>query len=249
MSEPLADAAARPAARWEDFVDVFTAPASVFARRRDGRFGAALAVLTALTAAVFFATRPLLQPLIDRQFDLAIEQMRRNPQMTAQQIEGARAGMERFAAVSTPFFAVLGTPVLVLVLAALVWAAARLVGARLSYGQAATVTTYANVPRVLGGILGAALLAVKDPATLAPVQAAPLGPALLLGPDASLLVTALAQRFDLVTLWVTVLLGIGVAVVGKVDRGRGLMAAGGVWLVATLWAVLSALRTTAAMGG
>ena len=77
-------APAKPAALWEDFVDVFTQPAAVFDRRRDGRFGRALLALTVLGAVIFFATRPLVQPLFDRAMEYGMQQQVRQGAMTAE---------------------------------------------------------------------------------------------------------------------------------------------------------------------
>ena len=60
---------------------------------------------------------------------------------------------------------------------------------------------------------------------------------------------AILSRFDLFTIWSTVLVGIGVAVMARRSRGQGFTAAGLLWLVASLWTVLSAFRQAAAMGG
>lgn len=255
MTEPTvapADAAPAPettAAVWEDFVDVFTQPSAVFARRREGRFGAALLILTALLAATFFATRPLVQPLFDRMFDAQAAAMARaNPNMSEEQRRGAQRTMERFSSVMLPVGAVVGTPILVFLSAAILFGTSRVAGAGLSFGQAATVATYANVPRVLGGIAGAALLAVKDANELPVLQSAPTGPVLLLPRDASPVLVALLSRFDLFTIWCTVLVGIGVAVMARQSRSRGFAAAAMLWGVASLWGILSALRQAAAMG-
>ncbi|MDF1503835.1 YIP1 family protein [Roseisolibacter sp. H3M3-2] len=250
MTESTAAAAPeKPAAVWEDFVDVFTQPSAVYARRRDGRFGMALLILSALTAAIFFATRPLLAPMFDRLMDAQVEAMRaQNPNMTEEQRAGAQATMERFGSVLAPVGAVVGQPILVLVVGALLFGASRLGGAPVSFGQAATIATYAQVPRLLGTLVAAGVLAVKDANDLPPLQGALAGPVLLLPRDASPLLVGVLSRFDLFTLWTTVLLGIGVAVMARTTRAKGWGVAAMVWGAATLWAVLSGLRAAAAMG-
>lgn len=239
----------RPAPLWEDFVDVFYAPGRVFARRRHSGFGLPLLVLTVLSVASFAAVRPLLQPLLDRAFAAGMEQMARQPGVTAEQLEQTRAMTERFSGIGVWTSAVVGTPVFVLLVALLLWGAARILGLSMDLRQAGVVATYANVPRVLTGVLGALVLLVVDPATLPVLPGAPFGPVLLLGPDASPIVTALLGRLDLGALWVTALLGVGVAVMARAPRGRGFAAAAIVWVVATLFAVLNAARTMAAMSG
>jgi hypothetical protein len=254
MTEPHAAAvdapAAKPAAVWEDFVDVFTSPSAVFARRRDGQFGKALLILMVLSTATFFATRPLLQPMFDRMFDAQQAAMAQaNPNMTEEQRASAKAMTERIGTVFVPIFAVVGVPILVFVTAGVLMGTSRVAGAPVSFGQAATITTYAQVPRILGGIAGAAILAVKDAQELPVLQSAPTGPVLFLSRDASPYLVAVLSRFDLFTLWSTVLIGIGVAVMARRDRGKGFTAAGLLWLVASLWTIVSAFRQAAAMGG
>jgi hypothetical protein len=249
MTEGTVAAPAKPASLWEDFVDVFTQPSAVYARRRDGRFGAALLVLTVLTAAVFFATRPLVQPMFDRMFDAQAEAMaRQNPGMTEEQRASAQATMERFSRVFLPVGAVVGAPVLVLVAGALLFGVSRLGGAPVSFGQAATIVTYAQVPRLLGSFAAAGVLAFRDANELPPLQGAVAGPVLLLSRDASPVLVGLLSRFDLFTLWTTALVGIGVAVMARTTRAKGFVVAALLWGVATLWAVLSGLRAAAAMG-
>ena len=244
-----AEAAAKPAAVWEDFIDVFTQPSAVFARRRDGRYGMALLVLTALTAAVFFATRPLLQPMFDRMMDAQAEAMRRqNPNMTEEQRASAQATMDRVSSIFVPLGAVAGPPVLVLLTAGVLFGVSRVGGAPVSFAQAATVVTYSQVPRLLGTLAGAGILAFKDANDMPPLQGALAGPVILLPRDASPVLVGLLSRFDLFTIWATVLVGIGVAVMARRDRSKGLVVAGLLWGVATLWALLSGLRAAAAMG-
>jgi len=237
---------AKPAALWEDFVDIFTQPAAVFERRRDGRFGMALLILTLLSVVIFFATRPLVQPLIDRVMEYGMAQQVRQGAMTAEQAAQARQMMGGFAGVMTAVGAVFAVPMIVLLSALLLWLGGKAVEARMTFGQAMTVATYANVPRVfVGGVLGALLLAFVDVERFAPMlQSAPLGPAFVLGADANPILVMLAQRFDLLTLWSTVLAGIGAAVMGRTTRGRGLAASAIVWGVATLYALYQGWKYT-----
>jgi hypothetical protein len=235
----------KPAALWEDFIDIFTQPRAVFERRRDGRYWPALLVLSALAAGLFFATRPVIQPLIDRAMEAGLQQQVASGKMTAEQAAQGRAMVERFAGVGTILGAVFGTPILVFVSGALLWLGGRVAGARLTYPQAVTATTYANVPRVLvGGVLGALVLGMTDPQRFSPLlQSAPLGPAFLLGADASSIAIAVAQRFDLTVVWGTVLAAIGAGVMAR--KGRPAWgAAAFAWGLATLWALWQGFRAT-----
>lgn len=250
MTTPAApmEAAAgpKPVALWEDFVDVFTQPAAVFERRRDGRFGLALLALTVIAAALFFASRPIIQPLIDRVTDYSFQAQVRQGAMSAEQAAQARQAAAGFTNVITTVMAFVGTPMLVLVGALLLWLSGMAAGARMSFPQAMTVATYANVPRVVvGGVLGTALLAVTDVERFHPsLQAAPLGPAFLLGPSASPLTVALAQRFDLTILWYVALAAVGAAVMARVPRAKGATAAVFAWALGSLYMLYQGWKLT-----
>ena len=53
---------------WEDFVDIFYAPSSVYARRSEGKFGMALLFLVIVGAVLFFVTKNATQPIMDAEF-------------------------------------------------------------------------------------------------------------------------------------------------------------------------------------
>jgi hypothetical protein len=226
-------APAKPASLWEDFIDILYAPTSVFERRREGKFGAALLTLIVVFSAAYFATKPLMQPLMDRAMAQQVVKMQARG-MSAEQIEKARPMMEKIGGISANVAGVVGVPLLVFVSALVLWLVGKAFESKASYGQVAMVVTYANVPRLLGLLSGAAILAVRDPATLPPIPQMSVGPALLLGPDASPVLSMLLARLDVFTLWVTVLSAIGLAIVGRIPRGKAFGAAIVTWLVATL---------------
>jgi hypothetical protein len=237
----------KPAALWEDFVDVFTNPSAVFARRRDGAYAGGLTILASLSAIVFVATRAFWQPFFDHQMQAAFAAQQAAGKLTAEQVEQARGAMEKFTGVMTWITGIVSTPVAVMLVALLVMGAAHLVGAKLNYGQSLVAATLAYVPRVLAFAFGAGILAVKDPTTL-PLGAAPTSPAALLPATTSQIAVGLLNRFDPFILWGTLLIGIGVAVLGRVARAKGYQTAAMVWGFATLFALLNALRTAAAAG-
>ncbi|HEY0778506.1 MAG TPA: YIP1 family protein [Gemmatirosa sp.] len=233
------------AALWEDFVDVFASPSAVFARRSDGAYAGGLTLLGVLSAVVFVAARGFWQPYFARQMELGIAAQQASGKLTAAQVESARPTMERFADLFTWAVGTLGTPLIVMFVALLVLGAARAVGARLTYGQSLVVATLAYVPRLLALLAGAGVLARSDVTGFAE-GAIPTSPAALLQPGASRVLVALLVRFDPFVLWSTLLIGIGVAVIGRVPRGKGATAALLVWAFATLGALLGALRAAAA---
>lgn len=246
MTAPIETAAAAPprAALWEDFVDIFTSPSKVFERRRDGRFAIAMVVYVAAILVLFFALRSVMQPIIDAQMDLAIAKMRANPDVSAAQIEKMRGGMEKFASVGGYVGALIGTPIMLFLLGGVVWLISRLFDAYPTYSQAMVIAVYSQIPRIVGTMLGGLLGMFTDPSRLTGIHHLSIGPGHFVPPDASPIVGALAMRFDLFTIWATILIAIGVSVIARVSRGKGAGVAAGVWLVATAFGLLSALRQT-----
>jgi hypothetical protein len=84
---------------------------------------------------------------------------------------------------------------------------------------------------------------IVDPATLDGRFRLSLGVGRFLDPDAaSPVLLALVGRLDVFTIWVTVLLAIGLSVTGRIPRVRAAIAAALVWLLGALPALLGALR-------
>src|ERR1700738_5040097 len=92
------------ASLWEDFVDIFYAPSQVFARRADGKFGMPLLFLVVVCAVLAFLTKNAMQPVMDAEFARrSAEMMRKNPNLTAEQMASGRGFFETFGPI---FFAI-----------------------------------------------------------------------------------------------------------------------------------------------
>lgn len=247
---------AKPAALWEDLIDIFTTPVEVFRRRRDGRFWLAMLVCTLVGAATFYVTRPVLRPAIERQMSAQIEKMQANPNIPAEQKEAMTNRIR--GSVDSPLailFPALGIPVSLFVSALTLWLVAKFFGSGAGLGQAVAVTSVAAVPRLaLGLIVGAVSLALNR--EVHTIYGTTASPAAFLGPDASLGLAATLSRFDLGLLWQTVLMGIGVALMGRLTRrggepvvegqipqGKGIAAAFVVWVLAGLLTVGQVLNS------
>lgn len=238
-------AAAAPGAEprasiWEDFLDIFYAPAAVFARRREGPFWPALLVLTVLMILLFYAGQQALAPMFDAEFERATEAaLRQNPELTAEQLERMREMGETFGLIG---FAV-GFPVGVLVIGLVVWVAGKLFGAAAGLVTALTIAVYSQFPRIVQQLAALGQGLVMSPESLDSRYAVSVGPARFLDPDttAPVLLT-LASRFDVFTLWATALVGVGLYVAGRLPKGQAAAAALLVWLVGALPELLGALR-------
>lgn len=233
MSAPAPVAAV---SRWDDYLDVFIAPSRLFARRSDGKFGHALLVFIVLAALLYFGTRSAMQPIMTAEFERGMAQ---NPNMTPEQMETAR----RFAGIGGAVFILVGTPIVILVLGGVVWLAARLIGKAPSYAQGATIATFAMFPRLVDSIASALQALLMDEQSLTSRYRVSLGLGRFFDPGtANGILLALVGRIDVFTLWITVLIAIGIKVMTKATTAQAIGAATIVWLVGALPTLFPALR-------
>jgi hypothetical protein len=231
-------ASAQPASRWDDYLDVFVSPAQLFRRRADGKFGHALLVFWVLMVALFFGTRSAMRPVMDVEIDRSITQAAKaNPQMTPEQVEQGREIGRKFA----PVGFILTPPILVLVLGAVVWMGAMTTGGRVSYAQGATIATFALFPKLVETISGAVQSLLMDEGNITSRFSVSLGAGRFIDPSNAVLL-ALLGRVDVFTLWVTVLIGVGLKAVAKVSTGQAVGGAAVVWVIGALPTLWQALR-------
>lgn len=227
--------------RWDDYLDVFTSPGRLFERRSDGKFGHAFIVFMVLFVVLFFASKSAMQPIFDAEFTRGIAAyMKTHPGVTAEQMEKGRG----FAGVATIGFVVIGMPITLLLLGVAVLLAGRVAGGALSYAQGTTVAVFAMFPKLLDLVSGALQALLLDESRLNSRWAVSLGPARFLNPDtANPVMLSLVGRLDLFTLWVTVLAGLGIKVIGRTSAGQAAMGAIVVWLIGALPTLIQALRS------
>ncbi len=228
------------ASLWEDFVDIFYAPSSVFARRSDGKFGMPLLFLVAVGTVLFFLTKNAMQPIMDAEFARrSADMMRKNPQLTSEQLASGRGLIETFG----PVFFALGLTLSVFGTGLVLWLVGKLFDAKESVAAAIMLATYSEVPRIVQILTNAAQGLFMSPERLSSANSVAFNLARFMDPDhASPVLIALVSRVDLFTIWVTVLLAIGLHVVGKIPRQQAGIAAAITWVVGALPAVFGALR-------
>ncbi len=227
---------------WEDFVDIFYAPSSVFARRSDGKFGLALLFLAIVILVLIFLTKNAMQPVMDAEFTRqAATAMRKNPNITAEQMAGSRGIFEMLGPI---IFTVIIT-ISVFGTGLVLWAVGKLFDAKESFAAAMMIATYSEVPRVVQILTNAAQGLVMSPEKLNSMNAVGFSLARFMDPDgASPVMLALAGRVALFTIWVTVLLAIGLHVVGKIPKQQAAIAAAITWVVGALLPLFGALRAS-----
>jgi len=240
MATQAAPAAAPRAAIWEDFIDIFYAPSAVFRRRETGNFFIPLAVITIVCGVLFYLNSGALQPMFDAEFDRGMSVARRqNPNMPAEAIENMRSIMSRVQIVMIFVF----IPIAIFGVGVATWLAGKLVAAKQTFKAALVVGAYAYAPRIIDGVLQGLQGLFLDPEQLNGRFRLSLGIGRFLDPDtASPLLLAIVGRMDLITIWITVLIAIGLCVTGRIPLRKAAIAAAIVWLIGGLPLILPALR-------
>ena len=222
----------------DDFMDIFYAPSAVFARRANAGFWIPLLIIPVIVGITFIANRDLLEPIMDAEFARAMAKANA-PQMSADQLATAR----KFSNIAASGAAFIGTPIAIMLIGVVVWLVGKFFDAKQTMHAAIVVATFSYVPKVVEGVLARVQGLFIDPSTLNSRYSLSLGIGRFLDPDTtSPLLLGLVGRIDVFTIWVTVLIAIGLAVTGKISRGRAAIAAVVVWLVGALPTLAGALR-------
>lgn len=234
--------ATKPASLWEDFIDIFVSPSEVFERRRNSGFFVPLLVFAVLLTVLAVIGRPALQPVFDAEFTRGMAgAMKNNPNITAEQMSKGRAFTEKFQPVFTFFYALLA-PLLVGVV---LWIAGKFVDAKEDIKAACMIATYAFFPRIIEWLINIAQGFLLDPASLNGHTRLTLGVGRFFDPDTfSPVLLAFVSRIDLFTIWVTVLLAIGLSVVARIPRSRAAIAAVIVWVIGMLPGLYGAFKAS-----
>lgn len=204
---------------FEDLIEVLYAPSTVFERTRMRGAMKYILVTVVVAAVIMFGTRNLLTPWYDAQADVSLKIAAAQGKPVPEQ---AAASMRSFSS----WGIVIGLPVTMLVgpflNAMFLLIGAKLMKARATFGQFATIATLAGVPRLLGVVampVQALLLDGEKARSLADLS---LGPARFIDPTSlPPAVLTLLSNLDLFRIWQLVLVAIGVAVVAKVPKSTG----------------------------
>ena len=223
---------------WEDFIDIFYQPSQVFERRREGQFGLALLLLVVISTILYFALRNGLAPIMDAEMSRQAAAMAaKNPAMTAEQLSGAKGMMEKFAMFGTIIF----IPIGVLITAVLLWLAGKLFDAKVAFAAAMMIVTYSQIPKIAEMLLSAIQGLFLEPEAITSRYSVAIGAARFLNPDANPILMTVVGGLDVFTVWVFVLLAIGLSAVARVPLKRAGIAAAAIWAVSLLPAVYGAL--------
>lgn len=242
MSESPAAAATSASPQpsfWEDVIDIFFQPAAVFRREQNRSVWPPLLFVAIAIGVIFFVTFNTLQPIFDAEFArTTAKAMANNPRITPEMMGKARnfnVSVARYVVAVVMLFTMV-------VLGSITWLVGKLFGSEQTYHAGLVVGAWSYMPRVVGAVLAGVQGLIMDPSALNSQLAISLGPARFLDVDtANPILYQLLGRFDLITLWVTVLIGIGVYVTGKIGKGQATAVAIIVWVLGGLPAIRQAL--------
>ncbi len=224
---------------FEDVLEVLWAPAKVFDRSRAKGVGMYILVLTAVTLVIVLATKGLIQPYVDANFDVQMQQMAaRGTPMPAEAVAAA----QKFAGYGFIATGVLMIPVGAVLTGLLVWIGGKVASAPFTFGQGMLIATLASVPRVLSFIATAVQGAMADPQSIRSFSDAALGVARFVDPvSTSPALMALLANLDVFNIWQLLIIAIGISVVGRVERSAGFVGSLVAWGLGVALTVVPAL--------
>jgi hypothetical protein len=236
MTEPTVAPPAPPAESasfWEDLIDIFYAPAKVFRRRANASPWPAFFFVSLGIAVISFFTFSAMQPIMDAEFARAAPaMMRRSPQITQEMLDRMKSYQETFG----KYFLFLVFPVWVFLLGLGTWLVSKLFGAKQGFQASILIASLAFMPRLVGALIGTVQALLMDPSKLISQYSVSLSAARFYDPDkTNPMLLVVLGRLDLITIWVTVLLGIGVYVIGRVSKGQAAGFAVSMWVLGSLY--------------
>ena len=218
----------------EDFVDIFFSPRDVFARREKAGYALVMIIVTLLIGGLFIANRGTMQDLMEAETARAMaEAMKQNPGMTQEQAEMGR----KFGGYIMTFGVFIGMPIMMFLTGLGAWLTAKMLGASLSYSAATMIATYSFIPHIVESLAVSVQGLLLDTGALTGKFQLSLGVARFLDPEMSPGLLGLLGRIDVFTLWVTVLLAIGIGVVAKLPKDKVVVAGVIMWVFGALPAI------------
>lgn len=233
MSDPSTPSAAPATPSFiEDLVDIWYVPSAVFARRAKSGFLAVMSFVTLAIGGLYFANRGVTQSIFEGEYRRqTAEVMRQNPSVTTEQMAQGR----KFAEMAQSFGVFVGIPLALLCIGIGAWLVGKGLGAEgFGFGAATMVASWAYMPKVLEAIVVGIQGVLLDTDAMTGRFQLSLGIGRFLDPDMAGGLLSLLGRIDVFTIWVSVLLGIGICVVGKVPREKMLAAAALMWAFGAL---------------
>jgi hypothetical protein len=237
MTAPTEGSAPTPekASLMEDLFDIWFSPSAVFTRRRGAGWFGPFAVCAVLLAGLYFGALGTLQGVFDAELSRAIAEARaQNPNLTGEQIAGMQGIMEK----SIAFGGLIIMPIVLFGLGVGVWLASKLLGGELSFGGGLMVASFAYLPRVLETLAVIVQGLVLDTSTWTSRYQFSWGVGRFMERGETQGLLNLLGRVDVFTLWVTILVAIGLVYAGKVEKSKAYIGAASLWVVGAVPALM-----------
>ncbi len=232
--------------QWQRVAYTFTAPSKTFEDiKRGNRSWWLPLIVMALTGYILFGAvvqKVGIRQTVENQIRMDPKAQERMAQATPEQREQGYKisdGITEAVFVAGPLMGMLGALVVVAVLLATINFG---FGGRAKFGDLFAVVYYAWLPQLVKVLLGTAVIyAGVAPESFNIKNFAPTNLGAFLDPmDTNKSLYALATAFDATTIWVVVLMSIGVATVAGVKRSAGYIVVFGWWLVIVFFGVAAA---------
>jgi hypothetical protein len=209
----------------EDVLDVCYAPTAVFERRRDGRYLAAFIVICVLSIVIALLSSQVMEAVGDIEFNKAMAKAAADGQkMTPEQIAQGRAFADKFKSFATylvPLFLALGAWIGGLILMGL----SRLLGGKVSFGQASMIALLSSVPEMIERVLVGAQGLMLDTNAIVHKYSFSTNAARFMAADANKWLMKAGALADPFVIWGAVILGIGVYIIGKMEKEKAAVVA------------------------
>jgi len=237
--QPSSDNAAPPLGEIGRITGVFLDPKKAFAdiaARPSWILPVVFSVIIGLAFVYLFTSRIGW----DRYFHQMADTNTRMQQMEAQQRETAIQMQVKFGPIGGYVFGVIGPPLLALIVGGVILLMAKLGGASLKFKQTFAIAAWASLPRVISGILALVVMLTKNPDDFNlqnPLPFFNLGGFLDPPPGSGKFIYTLATSFDLFTIWIILLLAVGISVAArKLSFSKALILIAAPWLI---WVLVS----------
>ena len=204
----------------EDFIDIIFSPSKVFARRVGGGWAAFL-VVSVLIAVLSFVNAGTLQGVMDAEVNRQIAAtMEANPNLTEDQLNGMRGMMEG----SMKWGPIVGVPIILLLFGLAIWLVGKILGGTATFAGGVMIASFAWVPRILEMMLVAVQALVMDTASYTSRWQFSVGVGRFMDPDGPQGMLNFLGRIDVFTIWVTVLVVLGLIHAAKVTKEKAMVA-------------------------
>lgn len=232
--------------QWQRLADTFTAPSKTFEDiKRGNRSWWLPLIVMALFGYIFFGAivqKVGIRQVTENQIRMSPKAQERMAQATPEQREQGYKisdGITEGVFIAGPLMGMLGAVVVGAVLFGTINFG---FGGRAKFGDVFAVVYYAWLPSLVKVLLGVVVIyAGMAPESFNIKNFAPTNLGAFLDPvETNKALYALATAFDAVTIWMVVLMGIGVATVAGVKRSSGYIAVFGWWLIVVFLGVVSA---------